>query len=212
MKRAEPSSLRAHRQTPHSSYDNFSAMNALRQTLVTEQRGLCCYCMGRICIGPTTMKVEHWKPRSKYPAEELNYMNLLGCCLGGEGNPRHLQHCDTRKGERDLKWNPADPSHQIEARIRYELDGKIKSDNVEFDAQLNEVVNLNLPILCANRKSVLDAILQWWKTEKKRIGGPVSRTRLEKEREKRTESQGHLTPYCQVAVWWIQQRLSVMST
>ena len=42
------------------------------------------------------------------------------------GSRAHLQHCDTRKGDRDLQWNPADPAHHIETRVRYELDGSIR--------------------------------------------------------------------------------------
>ena len=47
----EPASLTAHRQTPHGNYDNYAAKDHLRSALVAEQRGLCCYCMGRIRPG-----------------------------------------------------------------------------------------------------------------------------------------------------------------
>ena len=46
------------------------------------------------------------------------------------------------------------------------------SDDAEFDDQLNEVLNLNLPVLKNNRKGVLDAVLEWWKREKARIRRP----------------------------------------
>ena len=52
----EPMSLTVHRQTPHCDYDNYAAKDDLRNALVSEQRGLCCYCMGRIHNEPTTMK------------------------------------------------------------------------------------------------------------------------------------------------------------
>src|SRR5947208_3458156 len=94
-KGAEPPSLTAHRLTPHCDYDNYAGKDDLRLTLVIEQRGLCCYCMGRIHNGPTTMKIEHWQCQSRYPNGQLNYRNLLGACPGGEGKPWHLQHCDT---------------------------------------------------------------------------------------------------------------------
>jgi hypothetical protein len=54
----EPASLTAHRLTPHCDYDNYAAKDDLRNALVTEQRGLCCYCMSRIHNGPETMKIE----------------------------------------------------------------------------------------------------------------------------------------------------------
>ena len=60
-------------------------------------------CMGRIHNGPATMKIEHWQCQRRHSAEQLNYRNLLGACLGGDGQPRHLQHCDTSKGDHDLQ-------------------------------------------------------------------------------------------------------------
>src|SRR6185503_7431921 len=122
-KAAEPPSLTAHRKTRFADYQNYAAKDDLRQTLVAEQRGLCCYCVGRINVGLEKMKIEHWQSQSRFPAQQLNYRNLLGACSGGDGLPGGLQHCDTRKGNRDLSWNPAEPAHHVETRLRYELDG-----------------------------------------------------------------------------------------
>jgi uncharacterized protein (TIGR02646 family) len=209
-KGAEPPSMTAHRLTPHCDYDNYADKAALRHALVTEQRGICCYCMGRIRNGPATMKIEHWRCQSRYPGEQLEYRNLLGACLGGDGQPPRLQHCDSRKGDRDLRWNPADPAHHIETRIRYEADGGIRSNDDAFNGQLEEVLNLNLPVLKNNRKGVLDAVLGWWRHEKARIGGAVPRATFDRERARRTDGAGHLEPFCQVAVWWLEQRLARM--
>lgn len=199
----EPASLTQHRQTPHCDYDNYVGKADLRHALLTEQRGLCCYCMDRVHDGPATMKIEHWRGQAHYPAEQLNYRNLLGACLGGRGQPGHLQHCDTRKGDRDLQWNPAEPAHHIESRARYELDGSIHADDAVFNGQLNDVLNLNLPLLRNNRKGALSALLDWWSAEK-----PVPRARIERAIHERTHGAGDLAPYCQIAVWWLQQRLA----
>ena len=204
----EPVSLTQHRQTPQSDYDNYLQKADLRHTLVTEQRGLCCYCMGRIHNGPTTMKIEHWKCQARYPAEQLTYRNLLGACLGGQMQPGHLQHCDTRKGDKELQWNPADPAHHIETRVRYEVDGSIHSDDAVFDGQLDTVLNLNLSVLKNNRKGVYDAVLEWWRTERNRIQGPVPRERIERERARYTAGEGKLAPYGQVAGWLLGQKLA----
>jgi uncharacterized protein (TIGR02646 family) len=206
-KGAEPARLTAHRQTSHSDYDNYEDKDALRHSLVTEQHGICCYCMGRIRNGQDTMKIEHWRCQSHHLIEQLNYRNLLGACLGGPGQPPNLQHCDTRKGDLDLQWNPADPVHHIETRLSYEADGSIRSNEAPFNAELENVLNLNLPMLRNNRKGVLDAVLSWWQYEKKRVGGAVPRATFEHERARRTDGAGELQPYCQVAVWWLAQRL-----
>ena len=209
-KGAEPPSLTAHRQTPHCDYDNYADKDALRHALVVEQRGLCCYCMGRIHNGFATMKIEHWHCQRRHPAEQLNYRNLLGACLGGHGQPLHLQHCDTRKGDRDLKWNPADSAHHIETRIRYEMDGSIRSDEPAFDAQLDDVLNLNIAVLKKNRQGVLDAVLAWWKQERESRRGAIPRARFEQARNRRIDGSGRLEPFCQVVVWWLDQRLARM--
>ena len=93
------------------------------------------------------MKIEHWRSRVVHQEEQLDYRNLLGACPGGEGQPHHLQHCDTRKGDRDLLWNPADPERRVEDRISYSNDGTIQSDDPMFDQELNDVLNLNLLIV-----------------------------------------------------------------
>ncbi len=211
VKGAEPASLTAHRQTPHCDYDNYAPKDDLRHALVTEQRGLCCYCMGRIHNGPATMKIEHWRCQAHYQGEQLSYRNLLGACLGGHGQPAYLQHCDTRKGDSNLQWNPADAAHHIETRVRYELDGSIHADDAVFNDQLHQVLNLNLPLLKNNRKGILDAVLDWWKREKARIGGPVHRQQLVRERDRHITGSGEIAPYCPVAVWWLGQRLARMA-
>lgn len=206
VKRAEPASLTQHRLTPHSDYDNYTDKNGLRAALVTEQQGLCCYCMGRIQNEPDKMKIEHWHCQANYPDEQLVYRNLLGACPGGEGQPQKRQHCDTRKGDQDLLWNPADPDHHVQTRLSYGADGAIKSDHPEFDRQLNEVLNLNLPRLKNSRKGVLDGILRWWQRARR----PVPRSRLVHEIALRSNPYENLDPFNQVAIWWLEKKLARM--
>ena len=186
----EPPSLTAHRQAPHGDYGNYRDKDAPREALAIEQRGLCCYCMGRIRPSASDMKIEHWRCQARYPDKQLNYSNLLGTCLGGEGQPPHSQHCDTRKGDDDLRWNPADSAHVIEARLQYDPDGTIRSNDPIFDTQLNRTLNLNLPFLRNNRKNVLDSLLHWWSGRPK----PVSRGQIERRRKKYIAGNGELTP------------------
>lgn len=206
----EPPSLTAHRQMPFSDYDNYPDRDALRRALVIEQREICCYCMGRIRNDRSFMKIEHWRCRRHYKGEQLDYRNLLGACLGGKGQPPNLQHCDTHKGDLDLLWNPADPAHHIETRIRYEADGSIRSGEDAFDEQLEDVLNLNLKYLQNNRKELLNGIIEWWRLEKGWLRGPVPRARFERERARYIDGTGALPPFCQVAVWWLDQRLARM--
>ena len=212
IKGTEPPSLIEHRLTPHSYYENYADKAALREALVREQRGLCCYCMRRIYSDTATMKIEHWRCQSRYPTEQLNYRNLLAACLGGDSRPPHLQHCDTKKRNDDILWNPANPLHHIETRLRYDVDGSIRSDDPTFDTQLCQVLNLNLAELKNNRKGVLDAVLEWWKRMKAKLRGPVPRVRFERERDRWLHQTEELKPYCQVVIWWLDQRLNRMTT
>jgi uncharacterized protein (TIGR02646 family) len=102
----EPRSLVEHRANTHSDYDNFGDKDVLRTALVRDQRGLCCYCMTRVEATGTGMKIEHWRCQSRNADLQLTYSNLLAACPGGHGQPESLQHCDTRKAEQDLKFNP----------------------------------------------------------------------------------------------------------
>jgi len=204
-KSREPASLAEHRHADPEDYSGYAHKDELRAYLIREQRGICCYCTGRIKNEYKKMKIEHWRSQERYPAERLRYSNLLGACTGNDGQPSGKQHCDSSKGNRDLSWNPANPTHRIESRIRYQGDGKIESSDPAFDSELNEVLNLNLAVLKQNRKAVLDGILAWW-----RLRGPVPRARFERERARWQGGHGDLTSFCQVAVWWIDQRLGRM--
>lgn len=160
VKGQEPRSLTNHRERQFSDYDNYHQKSELRESLVQEQRGLCCYCLCRIDADLAMMKVEHWHPRSSYPQEQLDYENLLGACKGGEkpnreGERREDRHCDTFKEDEILSLNPAVPAHQVEKTISYLPDGRIRSSDPQLDAELSSVVNLNSRTLINRRKEVL---------------------------------------------------------
>lgn len=201
----EPQSLTQHRLTQHASYENYAQKDDLRASLTAEQRGLCCYCMGRIRIAPESMKIEHWKCQSGNQALELAYSNLLGACIGGEGRPGREQHCDTFKADRDLRWNPATPLHAIETRVVFDLDGTIRSPNNGFNDELNSVLNLNMAWLKQNRKKALDGLLSWYRAAATR----PSRNRLEKEYSRLVGAGtiADLDPYSPVAAAWIKRKL-----
>ena len=151
------------------------------------------------------MKIEHWKSLTGYPEMQLDYPNLLGACMGGEGKPFPDQHCDTRKGDNELGKNPANTAHAVEALVRYDPDGTIRSNDSTFDNQLNGTLNLNCALLKNNRKAVFDAIAAWWKKERERIRRPMPRLRIERKKDEYMVEGGQLTPYCQVAVSFLNQ-------
>lgn len=144
-KTTEPKSLQHFRLRGGTVFDgeNFTPVKQdIRVQLVAEQGYLCAYCMGRIEPDDRNMKVEHWHSRKKYPGQQLNHANLLGCCSGNAGQPDAHAHCDTKKRDADLLYNPAEPSHRSRLKIRYEFNGTIKSDDALFDCPFNEILNL----------------------------------------------------------------------
>ena len=189
----------------HAYYDNYPEKDTLRKALVSEQRGLCCYCMGR--IRSDSMKVEHWRCQSRFCGEQLDYRNLLGACQGGEGQPRSRQHCDTRKGDSDSSLESLRPEspdrgadllrdgwcYQVRrCGIRRPARGRTQSQppGIEDQPEANPRTD---PRLVADGKAT--------------PRGPVPRERFVKERERRVGGAGDLEPFCQVSVWWLDQRL-----
>ncbi len=199
-----PRSLTEHRASAHSNYDNFADKDTLREALVAEQGGLCCYCLSRI-PGARGMKVEHWHSQREYPDEQLVYANLLDACVGNEGQPGASQCCDTRKGDRPLSRNPANPDHRVEDLVRFTGDGRIFSNDRDFDAELNEVLNLNFARLKENRKATLDGFLASLPK-----AGELTKARFEQWLRDWDEvaHDGQLRPFCQVVVYWLRKRLA----
>ncbi|MGB9032400.1 MAG: retron system putative HNH endonuclease [Acidobacteriaceae bacterium] len=204
-KEAEPESLTQYRAANATDYDGYPDKDGLRISLVTEQRGICCYCMGRVRAMIGSTKIEHWQAYSKYPEQRLVYSNLLGACMGKEGRRRSDQHCDTYKGDKDLSRNPADLTHNVEAIIRFLADGRITSSNLAFNEDLEHVLNLNMPALTNSRKETLRA---FQRTLEKR--GTLSREAWEKllGQLDGASQTGDLMPYCQVIVYWIRKKLA----
>lgn len=210
-KRDEPPFLQKYRKGASDDLDS-EDKGILREALVSEQRGLCCYCMGRIAAEPAKVKIEHWRSRARFPAKQYVYRNLLAACTGGEGTPRRLQHCDTHKRDGNLKWNPADPYRRIEDWIRYEFDGSIRSSDDEFNQQLESVLNLNIARLKNCRKAKLDGILDWWRQDENATQKQAVRSQLEKRLAALTGGSGVLDEYCQVLAWWLDQRIKNLTS
>ncbi|MBU2832427.1 retron system putative HNH endonuclease [Acidithiobacillus ferriphilus] len=199
QKGPEPATLTQHRRQPHADYDNYTDKAALRQALVAEQRGLCCYCQSRIRATPEGMKIEHWQCQASHPGRQLDFGNLHGACLGGYDRPEREQHCDTRKGNNGLCFSVCDPAHPIERQIRFLGDGTISANDAAIEDALNAVLNLNLSRLVNNRKAVLAAFQQRLQDGR----------RLDPARElpKWDGSEpGDLPEFAQVVVYWLRKK------
>jgi uncharacterized protein (TIGR02646 family) len=202
QKRTEPRSLTEHRSSPFATYDNYKDKDGLRKALVNEQRGLCCYCLGRIRPDRSAMKIEHWHAQSQHPDEQLDYRNLLAACLG---KTRELvEHCDTMRADEPLAKNPANPLHRVEDLIVFRGDGTIYSHDTAFNRELDEILNLNTPYLKNRRKEMLRAFLD-------RIGREGAREQQLRKELGDYSGESHsrnLEPYCMIVVAWLRKRLA----
>jgi len=168
----EPQSLRAYRALPGARYDggDFTAVkDDVRTTLLREQAHLCCYCTRRISAevhanpaspdapGVPQMKVEHWRPQSRFPELALAWGNLLGACTGGIGVAPSDQTCDTRKGERLITLDPQNAAHI--ATLRCRLNGRLRSSDAQLQEDIDDHLGLNHPVLVEDRRAVIERAL-----------------------------------------------------
>ena len=205
VKQSEPISLIEHRSQPYADYDNYPDKDKLRESLLEEQGYICCYCMSRITM--RQMKIEHWKPQSKYTCLQLDYKNLLGACKGNEGARPQKQHCDTKKGQIEITINPIEENQNCEGLIIYSSTGEIYSPNESINYDLDKTLNLNLDALVTKRKNELDLILEHLKKKfPDRIWDQTHLQELIEQLSAKNED-GFYSEYCQVAISYLQSEV-----
>lgn len=204
----EPAEWTKERKTPGITYET-AHKDALRRSLLEEQGGLCGYCMRRVSfvVGtPTDTRIEHLKSRTHCLAEgkqeeTMAYGNMILCCNGDIDGSKNF-HCDVSKGDSEIHFKPFDAA--AIATISYSSkDGSIKSSNVDYDNDLNKVLNLNHPRLSRNRLEVIRGLVKemgrktWKKTDIiHKISYYNTRT-----------AEGQLHEYCGVVIWYLNKKL-----
>ncbi|RLD53525.1 MAG: TIGR02646 family protein [Bacteroidetes bacterium] len=214
IKSNEPFSLTEHRSSQHANFENLPK-DDVRTSLLTEQGHICCYCMKRIPetnINPST-KIEHFLCQANHPDQELNYSNMLLACSGQQGSPKHLQTCDTRKGNQTLSFNPSDRIRNIEDLIKYKSNGEIYSSDERLNEELENVLNLNMNTLKINRRIIYEEIQKRIMNEGRRIGNRAMKRRfLEQEKAKLLSlNDGKFREFCMVSVYVIDKKLRRMN-
>lgn len=159
-KTREPHSWTEHRLTDGAEYE---ATSDLRDALLADQGYICAYCMRRIPAhdkGTTeTTRIEHIIPQSKLTREQrMDYRNMVICCPGAMTSTFEKDcHCDRHKGEKPISFSPLDQN--FINTLSYNTDGSIISTNTIYDREINEILNLNVELLKANRKAVRDQLI-----------------------------------------------------
>lgn len=205
----EPASWKQyHLSTPGAKYED-APKEELRRALLAEQGHLCCYCM--CSIDEKTTRIEHRRPREKYPKEQFSYRNLLAACQGGEGREPEAQHCDVRKRNEEITVDPADPTRDVEEFLHYSASGAIGSKDQQFSHDLDTQLNLNLRWMKEARVEVLDGFRQGFERKHQ---GTWSPDVIERELKKWAEIPpgGRLMPYCGIVVHYLRKRLRRAAT
>lgn len=219
IKGSEPASLGIHRHKDPTDYKGYRDKQKLREYLVREQRGICCYCMGRIHPKELTMKIEHFLSHSGYPSMRLIYTNLFGACLGNM-KANADEHCDTLKKSKTFSFHMC-ISNSIHNEIKYKINGEIYSENEELYNEIGKpnyfdeenvlvkqpgILNLNLPELIRARKSTLDGFIKANMSGKL---GPLNKTKLKRLRDKWAGDShtDQLEPYCMIVVHYLDKKI-----
>lgn len=166
----------------------------LLEDLTEKQHGLCVYCERRIHAkesgSGSKAHIEHWHPRhserGKHDPQAANeddrlsidYRNMFACCDGATGDGE--QCCDKKRKNIELHVDPAEEG--CRRRISYRPSGYMRGADGDDDAEVDiTVLNLNEPLLVANRKSYISGYLEGLLA---RCHGGSAKTRNEFEKEK----------------------------
>lgn len=202
-KNAEPREWTKYRLTPGVDYQ---AIRELRDSLLKEQGYICAYCMRRI---PTkdensneTSRIDHILCRTKHDELKLVYQNMVICCPGAIDNDFH---CDKLKGEDDITFNLFHDS--FISTISYKTkDGKMKSSNTEFNSEIDNLLNLNHPLLRKNRQQTLFGAIQFLNRKKKAWRKSEVQKLLASWNNK--DKDGQFKPYCGIITWYLNKKIS----
>ena len=133
--------------------------DAIKQALIKEQRGLCCYCE-RI-LDEKDSHIEHFRPQHAYAEYALDYNNMHCSCMAEQkkGEPLHCGMAKNDWYDDVLLISPLNPD--CESHFVYHGDGNIFPASPEDNAAVETIRHLRLDDseLTAERKVVIDTFL-----------------------------------------------------
>ncbi len=143
------------------TFDNMASdvKEKLKESLIKEQRGICCYCES--ILVKNNSHIEHFRPQEKFEDLSLDYNNLLCSC---QSNPKRGDpiHCGSAKGNWfDDKMLISPLSPDCASHFRYTADGHIFPANDDDVAAKTTIEHLALDCskLVDSRKAVLEQFL-----------------------------------------------------
>lgn len=160
IKNQEPQQLsnwKAHGNTSWTQLTR-SLKGVIHDALLREQGYICCYCESFVTSSDS--HVEHFRPRSVYPAKEVDYQNLHCSCLR-QLSRRQQRHCGHGKGNWFDEQRIVSPlQNGCDRRFIFNDQGEIAARNAN-DLAAKETITrlgLNLPKLISLRAAAVDAL------------------------------------------------------
>lgn len=143
-KSSEPTTFERWKQAnPAATFDdlgngtNHALKQAVKNSLIAEQKYICCYCENR--IDASSSHIEHLLPRCSHSQKQLDYANLLASC---EADGRK-SHCGHKKDRQLLPFTPLDDT-EISQRFIFAADGNIYPRDVGDNAANTVITILGL--------------------------------------------------------------------
>jgi len=175
----------------------------VQETLIEEQGHICAYCNRRIHKGRESpedddqLRIDHVKPKSKYPNQTFDYYNLIGCCFGDDRTPPPKEeHCDASKKNFEIPAALFPTNNTCESILMFTAEGEVISRDQAVEEAINTVLNLNCSKLVNYRKAVLEPLVE-------EDIQPEDAKKLVEYYQK-MDSEGKLKPFCGVIIGYLR--------
>jgi uncharacterized protein (TIGR02646 family) len=165
----------------------------LRDALLHEQGGICCYCNQGI-KNDTNTTIEHVEDKDTVPSKTFDYNNLLASCNGNLKEPPPLDiHCNLARGNKPLPLSPLDELSEIQ--FYFTAKGQIKA-HCDKGKQTIDVLNLNSKHLIRNREIAIDTYLFNDKELSDMIDTVKAQSYIQKEFFRHKDAEDNFIPFC----------------
>lgn len=151
----EPECLKELRKvTNNYSHLQGDCMQETKSTLRVLQMNHCAYCERKL----DTVFIEHFIPQSA--GSGLEFDNFLAVCSGNYYTDKlkgdKIDHCDTKKGNTHLNIDPRNQAHIY--TLSYDKDASLVSEELLFQQDIDDVLNLNFYDLKRERQDAYNKI------------------------------------------------------
>lgn len=201
VKRAAPPSLESFKAHFFNTYGRVAVYKdlpkeeykILKEQLIDEQYGICCYCMKRIRFD--NAHIEHFVPQSEAPDQTLEYQNMMASCNGYKENH---ENCGHKKGNWYHDYQMISPlTNQCEQEFLFSVDGTISSQTIAGKETIRHLELDNSLLNRARRSAIFTAGL---------FDDDFEDRKTELITYYSQPHDGQLLPFCQAIVSCIQKQ------